>query len=302
MRTTASNMKKLLGISLALVMLIGSVPLGYSEPLRVQLEQGIETDQIQCNNPNYVLVQRTNGKMACVTERTAEKTGWEIIDNNETPIYGVNANGEPSHSSGYTATLSKLPQLGETVTFSFEIDNRNLNGITNVSNESIGFGFKEGWEFVEVSPSKVTQNTVNGDYKYEQLIQDSVNVNTLAVIGEKDANGYWISTSESRQLDHPSTTFEVKVKPTKVGLNTLWVGHIPHFVNQYITVFVGNDKTISLEQYYNENPQETPEAKSLAAQQLEQEQKICTNAECEPEPKEKPTCGSDMKLIDGICN
>ena len=32
------TMKKLLGISLALVMLIGSVPLGFSEPLQVQLE------------------------------------------------------------------------------------------------------------------------------------------------------------------------------------------------------------------------------------------------------------------------
>ena len=73
------TMKKLLGISLALVMLIGSVPLGFSEPLRVQLEQGIETDQIQCDNPNHVLVQRSNGNMACVTERTAEKTGWEKI-------------------------------------------------------------------------------------------------------------------------------------------------------------------------------------------------------------------------------
>lgn len=67
------------GISLALVMLIGSVPLGYSEPLRVQLEHGIDADQLQCGNPNHVLVQRTNGNMACVTERTVDRTGWEII-------------------------------------------------------------------------------------------------------------------------------------------------------------------------------------------------------------------------------
>jgi len=82
------TMKKLLGISLALVMLIGSVPLGFSEPLRVQLEQGIETENIQCDNPNHVLVQRTNGKLACVTERSAERTGWEIvsIDLDDLPI------------------------------------------------------------------------------------------------------------------------------------------------------------------------------------------------------------------------
>ena len=69
-----------LGIFLAVVMFCGSVPLGYSEPLRVQLEQGIETNQIQCDNSDHVLVQRTNGKLACVSEGTAEKMSWEIVE------------------------------------------------------------------------------------------------------------------------------------------------------------------------------------------------------------------------------
>lgn len=73
------TMKKLLGISLALVMLIGSVPLGFSESLRVQLDQGMEIDQIQCDDPNHVLVLRTNGNVACVTEKISERLGWEII-------------------------------------------------------------------------------------------------------------------------------------------------------------------------------------------------------------------------------
>jgi len=80
---TMKNTNKLLGISLALVMLLGSTPLGFSEPLNVQLEQGIETDQIQCNNPSHVLVLRTNGNMACVSEKTALKTGWELVWNGE---------------------------------------------------------------------------------------------------------------------------------------------------------------------------------------------------------------------------
>jgi len=57
-----------LGISLALIMVLGYIPLGFSE----QLEQ--------CNNPNHILVQRTNGNLACVYERTAERLGWEIIE------------------------------------------------------------------------------------------------------------------------------------------------------------------------------------------------------------------------------
>ena len=74
---------QLSGIFLATVMLCGSIPLGFSEPLRVQLEQGMEINEIQCDNPDNVLVYRTNGKLACVSERTAEKLNWEIINNSE---------------------------------------------------------------------------------------------------------------------------------------------------------------------------------------------------------------------------
>ena len=73
------SMKLILGISLALVMLIGLVPLGYSDPLRDQLEQGIETNELHCDNTSHVLVLRPNGNLSCVTERAAEKLEWEII-------------------------------------------------------------------------------------------------------------------------------------------------------------------------------------------------------------------------------
>lgn len=75
--------KKILGMTLALVVLLGTTPLVFSEPLRVQLEQGIETNQIQCDNPNHVLVERTNGKLACITEKSVLKTGWEIVEFSE---------------------------------------------------------------------------------------------------------------------------------------------------------------------------------------------------------------------------
>lgn len=71
----------ILAIVFAIVLFSGSTPLGFSESLKVQLENEIETNQIQCNNSEHVLVQRSNGNFACVTERTSEKTGWEIITN-----------------------------------------------------------------------------------------------------------------------------------------------------------------------------------------------------------------------------
>ncbi len=67
-------MNKLLVISLVLVVLIGSAaPLGFSNELK------------QCNNPDHLLVQRTNGKLACVSEKTVERTGWEIINKSLSP-------------------------------------------------------------------------------------------------------------------------------------------------------------------------------------------------------------------------
>ena len=78
-------MKTILGISLAMVMLLGSVPLGFSEPLKVQLENSTEIVNLQCDNPSHVLVIRTNGNYACVTEKTALKTGWQTIK----PIFEI---------------------------------------------------------------------------------------------------------------------------------------------------------------------------------------------------------------------
>ena len=79
------TMKTILGISLAMVMLLGSVPFGFSEPLKVQLENNTSLENIQCNNDSHVLVIRTNGNYACVTEKTALKTGWQTIK----PIFEI---------------------------------------------------------------------------------------------------------------------------------------------------------------------------------------------------------------------
>lgn len=57
-------------------------------PLK-QLKDGITVNEIQCDTPNHVLVMRSNNSPACVTERTSERMGWEIInsfDENNKPF------------------------------------------------------------------------------------------------------------------------------------------------------------------------------------------------------------------------
>jgi len=132
-----NKMNKLLGMSLAIIMVLGSVPLGFSEPLREQLEQGLEIDQIQCGNPNHTLVERSNGKLACVTEKTSEKLGWEIIETGvilpvdyEFPLTAKHltpvtyANGEPALPSYSQVDLkiSNLPKTGESATVTVTVN------------------------------------------------------------------------------------------------------------------------------------------------------------------------------------
>ncbi len=94
-------MRKLVGITFAMVMFFGSIspamaltllPVQPSEEygddkedwymqdpksLRAQIEQGFKN--LQCQNESHVLVERTNGKLACVFESTSEKLGWKIL-------------------------------------------------------------------------------------------------------------------------------------------------------------------------------------------------------------------------------
>ena len=96
------TMKKLLGISLAMVMLIGSVPLGFSEPMNLtdgmaitdsveinkhtvpkslykQIQSGVSQNELVCANTNHVLAERSNGNLACVSERTADRMNWQKV-------------------------------------------------------------------------------------------------------------------------------------------------------------------------------------------------------------------------------
>lgn len=183
-------------ISLALVMLIGSVPLGFSEPLRVQLEQGIETEKLQCNNPNHVLVLRTNGNVACLTEKNAEKMGWELFfPNNGVPIYGISqfSDGEPRWGN-ISITISELPNYGETVvvTVTDQIGRLHPTGDTAL----IGISLTSQFEFVDLEPTYDSGTRTSYYIEMDITDKDSISFSaTIKVIGEgngmiKGSGGY----------------------------------------------------------------------------------------------------------------
>ena len=75
---TRKTTRTLLGLSIAMVMVLGSIPLGFSEPIYKQIEQEKAIEELECQNPSHVVVQRPNTNYACVLEQTAKKLGWTI--------------------------------------------------------------------------------------------------------------------------------------------------------------------------------------------------------------------------------
>jgi len=73
--------RSVFGIIFVLIMLAGFTSLSFSEYVspRAQLQSGVLPEDIQCRD-DRVLVLRTNGNIACVSERTAERIGWKIIE------------------------------------------------------------------------------------------------------------------------------------------------------------------------------------------------------------------------------
>ena len=75
---------------------VPAVAFAHAESASEQFQNGTPINEIQCDNPRHILVERNNGNPACVTERTAEKLGWEQI----IPVESVAQN-----SIKYGATL-----------------------------------------------------------------------------------------------------------------------------------------------------------------------------------------------------
>lgn len=77
--------RSIFGIVFMLIMVAGFTTMSFSEYAspRVQLESGVLVEDITCKE-DRILVIRGNGNPVCVTEKTAEKKNWKIINTFET--------------------------------------------------------------------------------------------------------------------------------------------------------------------------------------------------------------------------
>ena len=65
--------------------------------MRQQIENQISFDKITCNNDKHILVERQNGKLACVYSDTAKKLNW--INNMITTIQSGNVSSSLKHTT-----------------------------------------------------------------------------------------------------------------------------------------------------------------------------------------------------------
>ncbi len=241
---------QLSGIFLAVVMVCGSIPLGFSEPLRVQLESGLETNQIQCDNSSHVLVQRTNGKLACISEKSAERMNWEIIETNISLVeydYPLTAkhkevtysqNSEPLEVPFIKTELqiSNLPKLLESAEITVSVYD-NLSQTTTYADDL------EEWLYIRIS----------NNFEIMSGLDDF----TILHYEDLDFTGY--KKLVSVQKDQVVEEFKITVVAFGVGEASITSGEWPP--DSSFELVIGETETLLKDDYYKKYP------KALAAKQ-----------------------------------
>ena len=140
---------KIIGVVVGLILVSMFTPLSYQDyasPLK-QLKNGVPADEIECRE-GHILVIRTNGNPACVTERTAEKMSWELIP--QTKVFS-----QPYNPIGDWCDTESLCDESETSSSS-----------NTVQNENTPSPEKENTDGTENFVSEITDKTINEE-KYE---------------------------------------------------------------------------------------------------------------------------------------
>ena len=84
----------------AWLVIMTAMELRWSPPLKFQFQYFALPD-ITCPNQDHVLAERPNGKLACITNSMAEKTGWHVHHKNM-----VDTKGEVLASPGAVSWIS----------------------------------------------------------------------------------------------------------------------------------------------------------------------------------------------------
>ena len=180
------------GIFLAVVMLCGSIPLGYSEPLKEQLYQNdVSLSGLSCDNENHVLVLRPNGVPVCITEKNAIKTGWKILHDNSVYV---------NHDGTLNCYIWKVTDEKDRNTLFTSVETQCELLFDDIDNIKCTDAYYTKYELVE--PSSVTVSNgeflhlcVERDFKWFEIHVDSKAGSTTITIPKEIV--------DLKQFDYP---------------------------------------------------------------------------------------------------
>ncbi len=265
---------------LSVIMITSFATPSYSEYMSPtkQLDSGMLPEDIQCRD-DRVLVLRTNGNVACVTEKSAERMGWELIQNSislieyEFPLSAkVNENGSGEakpYFGDIDFTISNLPKIGETAEITLTFTNKMDYDIPRTDYTSTP---------LEEIHSRYLSNIVITD-NFEFVGESDVKTNT---------NTSKHSVKELMDTISPNQSYikTVTIKAVSEGFGYV-EAHLLYDGARF-NVYVGDNETLLKDDYMIKYPQ--------IEQASESSSKECpTNEPCpEPEP-ELPTENDEIK-------
>ena len=194
--------------------------------------------------PKAVLNQETQDSVSIDEKETIESTTTPTRE--PVPHYGDSS--EESISGYIPVELSDMPLLNQVVNMTAVVQNTSFD--TNID---VVFYLRDGWEFVNVPESEI--KTVYGfDNKTIYKAYDKLTVGV-----------------------DEYQTFTKQVKPTVEGKTRISVG-VPFFdIATSLNLFIGENRTTTIEQYWEENPDEAPWNNIP-------EREPCVYEDCEPVP------------------
>ncbi|MCE2506020.1 MAG: hypothetical protein J4F36_06060, partial [Nitrosopumilaceae archaeon] len=190
-----------------------------------------------CANTNHVLAERSNGNLACVSERTAEKMSWNIVETFEETVqinydFPLSSKDYPEKSINSSPTFwSTIPEI----TFS---------------------AFPKVGETSEITATFTSDMLTNQDVEFEKRLFFSKNFEIVESNGtvEEIENGYVIKDTFTvlENTIKSEESLEVTVKAVNDG--EAMIQAIIEDATQTVELFVDSNQTLFLEDYYEMNP------------------------------------------------
>ena len=192
--------------------------------------------------------QTNNTSVDSVISENVILQGNTVSAKDSVPYSPTSGNEEPSIGV-LSAELSNIPLLNEIINVTAVIQNTHYN-----ENAKLVFILRDGWEFVNVPESEI------------RTLLDNENKTVY--------HTYGIITVGLGEFQ----TFTKQVKPTQLGKSIVRVVAPDSNANVGIGLFIGENRTLTTAQYWEENPELNP-------WNIEREPEVCLNKWCEPEPR-----------------